>query len=112
MGDDAPSPLPPGVWAETYTHANGRVETIYKQAMSEEGPYTVTDPHGSRHLLYMYAHWVFDWAHGAATVNIGFGTIQSHTSEYPNVPISARWEADNLIAFGRQWYRQLVKRVT
>lgn len=112
MGDDAPSPLPPGVWAEHYTYANGKTEVIYKQAMSEEGPYTVTDGQRMRHLVYMYGHWVFAWAESAKTVNIGFGTIDKHTSEYRDVPISTPWDPNNLITFGRRWRQQLINRVT
>lgn len=112
MGDDAPSPLPPGVWAERFTYSNGKTEVVYKQAMSEEGPYTYTNEHRVRHLVYMYGHWVFDWAEGAKTVTIGFGTIQSHTVEYRDIPIAGLWGADTLANFGRGWRQQLIHRVT
>ena len=110
MGDEPV--LPPGVWTETYTYANGKTETIYKQAMSEEGPHTVTDGHRIRHLVYMYGHWVFDWSEVAKTVNIGFGTIDKHTVEHKDVPIAHQWGPNNLVEFGRQWRQGLIGRVT
>lgn len=104
--------LPPGVWAETYTHANGKTETIYKQQMSEEGPRTLADSQRTRHLLYMYGHWVFDWAEAAKTLHIGFGTLESHTLEHRNVPIAREWGPENLVEFGRRWRRQLIERTS
>lgn len=35
---EMPTALPEGVWAETFTYASGKTETIYKRAMAEEGP--------------------------------------------------------------------------
>lgn len=104
--------MPPGVWAETYTHSNGRTETVYKQRMSEEGPFTRVDGTRTRHLLYMYGHWVFVWSETAKTLNIGFGTVESHTVEHRDVPIDLAWGPDNLVTFGRQWRQALIKRVT
>lgn len=110
MGDEPI--LPPGVWAETYTYSNGKTEIIYKRKMSEEGPHTVTDGRRVRHLVYMYGHWVFAWPEGAKTVNIGFGSIDSHKVEYRDVPIALAWAPESLIEFGRKWRRQLISRVT
>lgn len=104
--------LPPKVWAETFTYANGKSETIYKQRMTEEGPYTRVDGACVHHLVYMYGHWVFIWPEPSKTVTIGFGTIERHTVEYRDVPIDLTWGSDNLVAFGREWRQALIKRVT
>lgn len=103
--------LPPGVWTETFTYANSKTETIYKQTMSEEGPRTRSDRQRARHLVYMYGHWVFDWLQNAKTVTIGFGTLDNHETQYLDVPIDLTWNPDNLVTFGRQWRQTLINRV-
>lgn len=104
--------LPPGVWIETFTHADGKTENILKRRMAEEGPHTRVDRAGVRHLVYMYGHWVFHWPEVSKTVTIGFGTIESHTVEQKDVPIDLAWSGENLVAFARQWRQDLIKRVT
>ena len=103
-----PPPLPPGVWTETFTYANGKTETIYKRAMAEEGP-LLRAGGGVRYLVYMYGHFVFTWSQiSRNTVDIGFGTIDSHHSEHRDVTITGNWNPDNLIDFGRQWRHRII----
>lgn len=103
-----PAPLPEGVWAETFTYANGKTETIYKRAMAEEGPLLRVEG-GVRQLVYMYGHFVFIWSQvSQTTVDIGFGTIASHHVEHRDVTITGNWNPENLITFGRQWRRRLL----
>ena len=106
---EPPSPLPTGVWAETFTYSNGKSETIYKQALAEEGPHLRQDENRVRYLIYMYGHWVFIWSEiSKATVDIAFGTIDKHHMEHREVSITGDWTPDNLIAFGRRWRRRLI----
>lgn len=112
MGDEPSGPLPPGVWMEKFTYANGKTDHIYKRKMSEEGPHAYTDRQGMRHLIYMYGHWVFDWPETARTLSVGFGTINNHTIEHREVGIGLAWNGENLVNFGRDWRKQLIQRVT
>ena len=106
---EPPSPLPAGVWAETFAYSSGRTEIIYKRALSEEGPHLRADDRGARCLLYMYGHWVFIWSEiSKATVDIAFGAIDSHHVEHREVSITGDWNPENLIKFGRRWRRQLI----
>lgn len=103
---EMPSPLPEGVWTETFTYCNGRTETIYKRAMAEEGPHLRIEG-GVRYLIYMYGHFVFVWSQvSRATVDIGFGTVEAHHVEHREIAITGDWNPDNLIKFGRGWRRQ------
>lgn len=105
---EMPTPLPEGVWAETFTYANGKTETIYKRAMAEEGPVLRVDGR-VRYLVYMYGHFVFIWSQvSRTTVDIGFGTIDSHHIEHREVAIVGNWNPDNLINFGRQWRSRIM----
>ena len=79
-----------------------------KRAMSEEGPH-VRFEGGERRLYYMYGHFVFIWSQvSKATVDIAFGTIDSHHVEHREVAINGDWNPDNLIKFGRRWRRKLI----
>ena len=105
---DMPSPLPEGIWAKTFTYANGKTETIYKRSMTEEGPH-LRIAGGVRYLVYMYGHFVFSWSQvSQATVDIGFGTITTHHTDHHEVPITGTWKPENLITFGRCWRRHRI----
>lgn len=96
------------MWTETFTYANGKTETIYKRAMAEEGPALRVEG-GVRYLVYMYGHFVFIWSQiSRTTVEIGFGTTNSHHIEHRDVSITGNWNPDNLIHFGRQWRRRII----
>lgn len=95
-------PLPPGVRAETFVHANGQEITIYRAPYASDGPRLVVEDR--REVLYfMYAAYVFRWPKGATQLDIGHGAISRHMALWRDVSVSGRWSPEALARFAVAW---------
>lgn len=96
------SPLPPGVYEETFTYSNGSQQAVYRAPYESDGP-RLLNQYGGRVLAYMYAAYVFKWPEGTTKVDVGHGSIDEHMELWSGVPISGRWHPDRLIDFAQEW---------
>lgn len=112
-----PVPLPEGVRAQSFTYARGQTVTVYRAPVAIEGPTQFRDERGRLVWVFLYAHFVFAWAEGAATVDISHGHLPGHPTgdrlvRYRGIPIEGRWCADTLARFGRAWATDPINRHT
>jgi hypothetical protein len=94
--------LPPGVRAETFTHADGRKATIYRAPYESDGPLVLTED-GQRVLCYMCAAYVFRWPEGTTQVDVGHGRIGKYMRLRDGITISGNWSPRVLADFGQRW---------
>jgi hypothetical protein len=106
-----PTPLPLGVQAEEFAHANGETITIYRAPFQMDGPITYVDRDGDCVMAFMYANFVFVWRQDWTALDIRHGYIDSDSMMlFRNVPIAGPWRNATLVAFGVAWAREHLAR--
>ncbi|MEC3980263.1 hypothetical protein [Amycolatopsis sp. H20-H5] len=101
-----PTTLVPEIAEQDFTYRNGRTEVIFTAPYPTEGPVCARDAAGRQVLMFMYAHFVFCWAEGAACVHVGHGTLGgARATLWTDVKISGKWCGAVLAAFGQAWTR-------
>jgi hypothetical protein len=104
--------LRPDVWADNVILSSGRKITVYRCPFPVEGPVEAVGSGGRPELRFMYAHFVFTWAQGSPTVDVGHGTVRDHHPLWADQPVAGVWCGRVLVRFGRVWTRSHLSRFT